>query len=356
MTMKKTFAALMVLSLLLVSCGKKETVQPNSDSGLVPANFTTITPDGDTTHLYVMKNSSGMEVCVSNIGARVLSVLVPDKNGQMQNVVLGHDNIESYMQLNDSYGAVIGRYANRIAEGSFMLDRVTYRLRQNNGKNTLHGGPRGFQTQYFEIEQPDSKTLICTYFSKHNDENFPGNVDFTVTYTLTDDNALDIDYMATTDRATVINVTNHSYFNLSGKNVASVEDHQLFINADSYTVVNEELIPTGDFAKVKNTALDYTTMHPIDLAQSYDLNYVLNKPGDIKNLAAKVHSSSTGINMEVYTTEPGMQFFIPKEKNSLCLETQHFPDSPNHPNFPSTTLRPDSAFTSKTIYKFGVGN
>jgi aldose 1-epimerase len=351
--LKSVFLTLAAFVLLFVSCGKKELVLPDTDSGLKPANFETITENKDTTHLYVLKNANGMEVCVTNIGVRIVSILVPDKNGNRQNVVLGYDSIQPYLQLNNSYGAVMGRYANRIAGASFVLDRVTYRLRSNNGKNTIHGGPRGFNTQYFKIEQSGAQKLEAVYFSKSGEEGFPGNLNLTVTYTLTDDNALQIDYQATSSPATVINLTNHSYFNLSGATATTIEDHSLYLNASNYTPVDEELIPTGAIASVKNTAFDYTTLRPIDTKVVYDLNYVLNNPGKIDVLAAKTLSETTGINLEVYTTEPGVQLYTGKNP-SFCLETQHFPDSPNHPNFPTTILRVDSVFNSRTIYKFGI--
>ncbi len=303
-----------------------------------------------------MKNINGMEVTVINIGARITSIMVPDKAGNLQNVVVGFDSIQPYLDLKNSYGAIIGRYANRIANGTFILDRVTYHLRQNDGKNTLHGGPRGFKTRYFSIEQPNEHSLICSYFSKDGEEGFPGNLNLTITYTLTNDNAIDINYEATTDRATVVNFTNHSFFNLSGKESKTLEDHQLYIDASNYTPTGDGLIPTGEISPVKGTALDFTTQRVIDANYTYDLNYAVNHPEDISNLMAKLISYSTGISMEVYSTEPGLQLYVKKEDPSICLETQHFPDSPNHSNFPTTILRVDSVFNSKTIYKFGIEN
>jgi aldose 1-epimerase len=268
-------------------------------------------------------------------------------------VVLGYDSIQPYLQLKNFYGAIFGRYANRIADVSFELDRVTYRIRTNEGKNQLHGGPRGFYARYFTIEQPDEHTAICNYFSKESEEGYPGNLKLTVTYSLTEDNALLIDYKATTDRATYINVTNHAYFNLSGADANTLTDHQLYINASNYTPVREDLIPTGEIRKVDGV-IDFTTSRPLELSYQYDLNYVLDRPGDIDNRAAELYSTTTGIGMEVYTTEPGIQFYDDKARPSVCLETQHFPDSPHHPQFPTTILRVDSVFSSQTIYKFIV--
>jgi aldose 1-epimerase len=351
--MRKTVFIFAAFFLFAVSC-KKESVETTTLSGLWPSKFEFHTDDGEINRLYVMKNTKGMEITVINIGARIVSVTLPDKAGNNRNVVLGYDSIAPYLQLGDYFGAAVGRYANRIADGTFELDRVTYRVRQNEGKNILHGGPRGFFSRYFTVEQPNEQSLVCSYLSKAGEEGFPGNLNVKITYTLTDENAIIIDYEATTDQATLVNLTNHSYFNLSGATANTVGDQSLYIDAATYTPTRDDLITTGEIAQVQGTPLDYTTLRPIEVDYVYDLNYVLNKPGDITNLAAKVVSSSTGINMEVYTTEPGIQLYIDKLRPSICLETQHFPDSPHHPNFPTTILRIDSVFNSKTIYKFGI--
>jgi aldose 1-epimerase len=351
--MKKTILVLATLCIALISCGKKEMEKPTL-SGLLPSKFEYTTEDGETNRLYVIKNQGGMEVTVINLGARIVSILAPDKDGGKRNVTLGYDSIQPYLQPKNFFGAIIGRYANRIADGSFELDRVTYRIRTNEGKNQLHGGPRGFYTRYFAIEQPNEQSLICSYLSKVDAlEGYPGNLKLTVTYTLTDDNALQIDYQATTDRATPINVTNHAYFNLSGADANALEDHQLYIDASKYTPVREDLIPTGEIKPVESL-IDFTTPRPLDLSYQYDLNYVLNHPGNIHVLAAELYSTTSGIGMEVYTTEPGLQFYDDKAQPSICLETQHFPDSPHYPQFPTTVLRVDSVFNSQTIYKFIV--
>jgi aldose 1-epimerase len=377
--MKKTFFILAVFA-FCISCG--ETKEETTDSGLFPSKFVKVIEPGKTTKLYTLKNANGMEVCVTNIGGRIVSIWVPDKNGIFQDVVLGFDNIEPYIPTTTNYGAIIGRYGNRIANAEFMLsNRAKYKLRANNGKNTLHGGPRGFHTCFFTIEQPDSKSLICKYLSKNMEEGFPGDMLVTVTYTLTDDNALDIGYEATTNILTVVNLTNHSYFNLSGNPENTILDHKLFLNADAYTPTNDELIPTGKIDKIAGTPMDFTklttigdriddtTFEAIRIGKGYDHNYVLNNPGNINTLAGKLVSPMTGITMEVYTTEPGIQVYTGnflsgndvgkkdiayKFRTAICLETQHFPDSPNQPNFPSTELRPDAVYTSRTIYKFGV--
>jgi aldose 1-epimerase len=377
--MKKTLFILAVFALSF-SCG--ETKEQPTDSGLFPSKFVTTIEPGKTTQLYTLKNANGVEVCVTNIGGRIVSIWVPDKNGNFRDVVLGFDNIEQYIPVNTNFGAIIGRYGNRIANGKLTLsNRATYTLRQNNGKNTLHGGPRGFHTCFFNIEQPDAQNLICTYLSKNMEEGFPGDMLVTVTYTLTDDNAIDIGYEATTNILTVCNLTNHSYFNLSGNPENQIIDHLLYLNADAYTPTTEDLIPTGQIDKLAGTPLDFskpttigdriddTTFIAIKYGKGYDHNFVLSTKGDINNLAAKLVSPKNGITMEVYTSEPGIQIYtgnfldgsdVGKNgtaynyRSAICLETQHFPDSPNHPNFPSTELRPDAVYKSRTIYKFGV--
>ena len=380
--MKKIFLLLTVFAFFF-SCGNKEVKQQLTDSGLDPAKFIKTIEEG-TTQLYTLKNENGMEVTVTNIGGRIASILVPDKNGNFQDVVLGFDNIEDYIPFNTNFGAIIGRYGNRIANGKFTLtNRASFTLRANNGKNSLHGGPRGFHTRFFNIEQPDNLTLVCKYLSPNNEENFPGDLLVTVTYKLTADNALDIHYQAEANQLTVVNLTNHSYFNLSGNPENTILDHILFLNADSYTPTDAELIPTGKIDKVAETPMDFTkplaigariddvSFEAIKLGNGYDHNYVLNNPGDINTLAAKLSDLSTGITMDVYTTEPGIQVYTGnfldgtnigkkgiayKYRTAICLETQHFPDSPNQPNFPSTELKPGDVYSTRTIYKFGVNN
>ncbi|MDR2622503.1 MAG: galactose mutarotase [Dysgonamonadaceae bacterium] len=380
--MKKNIFILAAATILLVSCGKKETISTTTASGLEASKFETTTEEGKTTHLYTMKNANGMEVCVTNIGGRIVSIWVPDNAGNFRDVVLGFDNIEPYIPVKTNFGAIIGRYGNRIAGGKMTLsNRATYRLNQNDGNNTLHGGARGFHTRYFNIEQPDSATLICKYLSKNNEEKFPGDMLVTVTYSLSNDNALNIDYTAEANQSTVVNLTNHSYFNLSGDPNNTILDHTLFIDADNYTPTNDELIPTGVIEKVKNTPMDFTapkaigaqiddtTFEAIKFGRGYDHNYVLNKPGDINQVAAKLVCPATGISMEVYTTEPGIQVYtgnfldgtdtgkkeiVYNYRTAICLETQHFPNSPNISSFPTTELYPDSIYQTKTIYKFGI--
>jgi len=338
---------------LLVSCGEKEVPQPTA-SGLYPEKFVTITAEKDTTGLYVLRNANGMEVCVTNIGARLVSVMVPAKDGTLKNVIIGYDSIQPYIaNLGDVNGAVIGRYAGRINGSQFMLDRVLYKLRANSPTFILHGGPRGFATRFFKVEQPDSQTVIAKYFSKDLEEGFPGNLNFSTTYSLGDDNSLNIDYEATVDRATHINITNHTYFNLAGRESGKVDDHKLWLKSAKYLATDNMLIPTGKYVDAKDT-YDFNTVKPFDANTRYDNTYVLDSKRDVSAPVAKAASSESGITMEVYTTEPSVQVYLPPSRNSFCLETQHFPDSPNHPEFPTTILRVDSVFKSKTVYKFGV--
>jgi aldose 1-epimerase len=380
--MKKIIFILVAFAILTVSCGKKETISTTTASGLEVSKFEKTTDDGKTTHLYTMKNANGMEVCVTNIGGRIVSIWVPDKTGNFRDVALGFDNIEPYISTKNNFGAIIGRYGNRIADGKMTLsNRATYKLNQNDGKNTLHGGLRGFHTRYFNIEQPDSVTLICKYLSKNNEEGFPGDMLATVTYSLSDDNALNINYTAEANQSTVANLTNHSYFNLSGAPNNTILDHTLFIDADNYTPTNSELIPTGVIETIKGTPLDFTTpkaigaqiddtsFEAVKFGRGYDHNFVLNNPGDINKMVAKLVCPSTGIALEVYTTEPGIQVYtgnfldgtntgkkgiVYNYRTAICLETQHFPNSPNMPAFPTTELWPDSTYQTKTIYKFSV--
>ena len=377
--MKKMFIALAVLFTMSTAC-KQEQKEQATESGLLPSKFSAVIDDRPNA-LYTLKNKNGMEACIINVGGRVVSLMVPDKNGTMQDVVLGFDNLQDYKQNRTDFGAIIGRYANRISGGKFELNYVTYRLPQNDGKNTLHGGPRGFQYQWFDIEQIDSTKLTCSHLSKQLEEGFPGDLKVTVTYTLTDDNALDISYSAETNFPNHVNLTNHSYFNLSGNPANTILDHVAYIDADKYTPTNDELIPTGKIESLKKTPLDFTTpaaigariddssFVAIKYGRGYDHNYVLNKPGNEENLACKVVCPATGIGLEVYTNEPGVQLYtgnfldgtltgkkgiVYERRTAFCLETQHFPDTPNRPEFPSTVLKKDEIYYSRCIYKFTV--
>ncbi|MDR0733542.1 MAG: galactose mutarotase [Dysgonamonadaceae bacterium] len=381
--MKKNIFILATSAVLLVSCGKGKTNEFTSASGLQASRFETTLDDGKTTtHLYAIKNANGMEVCVTNIGARIVSIWTPDQSGNFRDVVLGFDNIQPYIPVKTLFGAIVGRYANRIADGKMTLsNRATYRLKANDGENILHGGVRGFHARYFNIEQQDSATLICRYLSKNGEEGFPGDMRVTVTYSLSGDNALRIDYEAEANQSTVVNLTNYSYFNLSGDPNNTILDHSLFVDADSYTPTNSELIPTGVIAKVNGTPMDFTTpkivgeriddttFEALKFGQGYDHNYVLNHSGDVNRLAAKLVSPTTGIALEVYTTEPGLLVYTGnsldgtdvgkngiayRSRTAVCLATQHFPNSPNIPSFPTTELFPGNVYHTQTIYKFMV--
>ena len=332
-------------------------------------------PDGTAIESYTLYNSQGASAKLITYGATVAELHVPDKNGKMGDVVLGFDNLQGYLGPHPHFGGAIGRYGNRIAKGKFTLDGKEYQLAINNPPNSLHGGPTGFDKRVWKAEPVESKdgaAVRFTYFSKDGEENFPGNLTATVAYTLTNTNEFKLEYTATTDKDTVVNLTNHSYFNLAGS--GDVLKHVLYLNADKYTPVDSTLIPTGEIASVTGTPLDFLKPTAIgarigELKEigGYDHNYALNGKAGTLRVAAKVADPESGREMEVLTTEPGVQFYsaiglngsikgkggVGYEKyGAICLETQHFPDSPNHPNFLSAVLKPGTKFYSETIYKF----
>ncbi|MGI9447436.1 MAG: aldose epimerase family protein [Pirellulales bacterium] len=341
--------------------------------------------DFDSIKLYTLENESGMTVRVTNYGAIITSIIVPDRNGKRADVALGYDRVEDYINAVDKpyFGAVVGRYGNRIAKGEFTLDGETYSLLQNNGENHLHGGAIGFDKVVWAVDEyVEGKSLTLSYFAKDKEEGYPGNLELIIVYTLADDNSLVVDYHATTDKATPINVTQHTYFNLKGEGHGTILDHKLMLNAKTFTPVDESLIPTGEMPAVAGTPFDFTTAKAIgrDIDQQneqlvfglgYDHNWILNKDGkegDL-SLAAQVHEPSSGRVMEIYTTEPGIQFYCGNfldgrlkgksgkpyvHRGGFCLETQRFPDSPNQPNFPSTILKPGETYESKTVFKFSA--
>ena len=341
------------------------------------------TRDGQVVDLYMLTNGAGMEVAITNYGGIVVSVKTPDRSGKLADVVLGFDNFEGYLQNVPYLGALIGRYGNRIANGRFTLDGHQYHLPQNNGPNALHGGLKGFDKQVWnakEIRDKDAPALELTYLSKDGEEGYPGNLSATVTYSLTPKNELKIDYAATTDKDTVVNLTNHSYFNLAGEGQGNVLSHVVMINADRFTPVDSTLIPTGELKSVEGTPFDFRKPVPIgarinnknqqlQFGKGYDHNLVLNGNGSGLKLAARVNDPSSGRVMEVLTTEPGLQFYTGNfldgsvrgkggnaygPRSAFCMETQHFPDSPNHPAFPSTVLKPGQRYQSTTVYRFAV--
>jgi aldose 1-epimerase len=376
--MKKIIFGIAVLALVLQSCQKKD---ERTLSGLLRSDFQTVI-DGDSTDLYVLKNAAGMEVCITNYGGRIVSVMVPDKSGKLQDVVLGFDSIQDYMNHNNDFGATIGRYANRINQGRIVIDGDTIQLPQNNFGHCLHGGPKGWQYQVFQkANLLNDSTLELTRFSADGDQNFPGNVVAKVTFKLTTDNAIDMNFEAMTDKKTVINMCNHSYFNLSGDAGNAVTDDLLYINASQFTPVDSTFMTTGAIDSVQGTPMDFLVAKPIgqDInkyefiqlknGNGYDHNWVLNTSGDVNTLAAKVTSPKSGIFVEVYTNEPGIQVYtgnfldgtikgkkgiVYKQRTGICLETQHYPDSPNKPQWPSTYLEPGQVYRSQCIYKFGV--
>lgn len=338
--------------------------------------------DEKNTKLCVLTNRNGVEVTVLNYGAKLVSVWVPDKNGNFIDVVTGHNSIDEYLASEEPYfGAVCGRYGNRIAKGRFEIDGIVYdKLAINNGPNNLHGGIKGFNAVVWDMEQKDNQTVELTYTSADGEEGFPGTLHTTIVYHLTDDNAVEISYHAVTDKPTVLNLTNHSYFNLSGAGDPYIGDHLLTINADYYLPTDNTAIPYGPKEKVEGTPMDFRTPHEVGarindnfeqliFGKGYDHTYILNKENNELSFCARCVSPKTGIVMEAYTTEPGVQLytgnwmtgnFVAKngqrypERAALCLETQHFPDSPNKPEYPTTILRPGETFESKTIFKFSV--
>lgn len=348
-------------------------------SGLDARNFRTEV-DGKQTDLYVLTHKNGMEVCLTNFGGRIVSVMVPDRNGELQDVVLGFDSIGDYITYPTDFGASIGRYANRIKDGRITIDGETIQLPRNNYGHCLHGGMKGWQYKVYEARRIDSSAVAMTLRSPDGDENFPGNVTATVTFRLGDDHSIHIGYEAETDKKTIINMTNHSYFNLSGDASRTILDNELYLNADAFTPVDSTFMTTGEIRPVAGTPMDFTTPKAIaaDLNLSdeqvkngngYDHNWVLNTGGDMSRVAARLTSPSSGITLEVYTDEPGLQVYSGnfldgsvkgkwgiayQQRAAVCLETQHYPDSPNKPDWPSVELLPGQKYTSHCVYKFSV--
>jgi Galactose mutarotase and related enzymes len=338
--------------------------------------------DGKQTQLVILRNKNGAEVTITNFGAKIVSIMVPDRKGVPTDVVTGHNSIDEYLTSEEPYfGAVCGRFGNRIAKGKFSIDGNTYdKLPINNGPNSLHGGIKGFNAQVWNIKKSDSQTVVLKYISVDGEEGYPGTLTTTITYHLSDNNEVEIIYNAETDKPTVLNLTNHSYFNLSGAGDAYIGDHLLTINADYYLPTDDTAIPYGPKEKVEGTPMDFRTPHEVGarinepfeqlvFGNGYDHTYILNKKDKELSFCARCVSPKTGIVMDTYTTEPGVQLytgnwmtgnFVGKngqrypKRAALCLETQHFPDSPNKPEYPSTILRPGEKFESKTIYKFSV--
>lgn len=366
------FIALALIGVVMMSgCQKKAEMYKVENYGK--------TAKGDQVKLYTLKNENGMMAKIMDYGGTVVELTAPDRDGQFADVVLGFDRLEDYLKVHPFFGVLVGRYANRIGGARFTLDGVEYTLAKNDGENHLHGGVKGFDKVLWTAELIDTahgKSLNLTYESPDGEENYPGDLKVTVNYILTDDNGLRIDYEATTDKRTVVNLTNHAYFNLRGD--GDILDHVVMINADKFTPTDKGLIPTGELRDVEGTPFDFRQPKAVGLrinnpdeqlvfAGGYDHNWVLNKNGEKLTLAAEVYEPTTGRVMEVYTTEPGIQFYtgnflngsltgkngvVYNHRTGFCLETQHFPDSPNKPQFPSVVLSPGERYTQTTIYKF----
>ncbi len=390
--MNKIFAAFLPFLILAVcACNNKKQMNTStSDSTKNNAENAASLPlaknfqdtiDGKATNLYILKNGN-MQVAITNYGARIVSIVVPDKQGKPTDVAVGYDAIKPYTEGGDTYfGAIVGRYGNRIAKGKFKLDGKEYTLATNNGPNSLHGGNKGFSREVWNVQQHTDSTLVLNYISKDGEEGYPGNLNVTVTYSLLGKNQLKINYEATTDKNTVLNLTNHCYFNLNGQGSGTILNHRVMINADNITPVDSTLIPTGKLEPVAKTPFDFLNAKPIAAGASdtsnqqikfghgYDHNFVLNTKGNINTKAAEVVADKSGIVMDVYTTQPGLQFYIGNfmdgshtikdgkkddYRTAFCMETQHYPDSPNHPDFPTTELKPGEKFQSATIYAFDV--
>jgi aldose 1-epimerase len=377
-------AKIIVLTIILMfaawtGCKQKSMQESNQNTmNIIKEDFGML-PDSTQVYLFTLTNTNGVEMKVTNYGGIITSLEVPDRNGQLADIVLGYDKLDGYLKDTPYFGAIVGRYGNRIAKGKFVLDGQEYTLAQNDGENTLHGGIRGFDKVVWdarELRDSASVGIRFHYLSKDGEEGFPGNLNVQVDYILTNNNELVIRYFATTDRATPINLTHHSYFNLKGAGNGTTLDHLMQIHASAYTVVNETLIPTGELRDVAGTPMDFNLPTPIGERitqvgrepKGYDHNYVLSRPGP-DHVSARVTEPVTGRIMEVLTDQPGMQFYSGnflngsitgkqgkkyQQYSGFCLETQHFPDSPNQPAFPSTILRPGEVYESTTVYRFGV--
>ena len=371
----RAIAILIVCGVALAAAAKHQSVKKE--------NFGTA--QGTPVDIYTLTNAHGLEMRATNFGGIIVSLRVPDKQGRLDDVVLGFDKLDGYLENGPHFGGIIGRYANRIAKAHFAVDGTQYALAANNGPNTLHGGIKGFDKAVWKAEPFENSKgvgLVFTYTSKDGEEGFPGNLNVKVTYTLNNKNELTFDYEATTDKATPVNLTQHSYFNLAGEGHGDILGHQLTLNASRFTPVDKDLIPTGELRAVKNTPLDFTKSTVIGtrvndkkdeqmvLGNGYDHNFVINRKGPGLVFAARVYEPQTGRVLEVYTTEPGVQVYTGnfldgtltgknghayQQRNGFALETQHYPDSPNHPDFPSTILKPGQFYRSRTVYKFSAG-
>ncbi len=369
-----------LLGALSIACFAQAPAKKKGNSNVMKQAYGKM-PDGTPVDLYTLTNAKGMQAGIITYGGAVVSLTAPDRNGKYGDVVLGMDSLAGYRQQTSFFGALIGRYGNRIGNAQFQLDGKTYHLPKNDGQNTLHGGPDGFDKHVWqakELHSAGGPSLELTYVSKDGEEGFPGTLTAKVVYTLTAENGLRIDYTATTDKDTVLNLTNHSYFNLAGPGEGTVLDHQVMINADRFTPVDSGLIPTGELRPVKGTPFDFTKATAIGArigaddqqlkyGKGYDHNWVLNGGGNGLHKAAEVYEPKTGRVLEVWTTQPGLQFYTGNFldgtvrgkggkaypfRGAFCMETQHFPDSPNKPSFPTTELKPGQTYHATTEYRF----
>ena len=380
---KSTIFHLFVLLLFVVSAALAQEAAMAKGKLQVRKETFGKTADGKPVDLYTLTNSNGLEVRAMTYGGIIVSMRVPDRKGKLADVVLGHDDFDGYLVNPPYFGAIVGRYANRIANGTFTLDGVKYTLPKNDGQNTLHGGLIGFNKVIWDAKEFKNEKgvgVAFNYLSKDGEEGFPGNLKVKVSYTLTNENQLIIDYEATTDKGTPINLTQHTYFNLAGEGNGDILGHEVMLNADRFTPADKTLIPTGEIRPVKGTPLDFTTPATIGsrindnyeqlvIGHGYDHNFVIKRKDNSLTLAARAREPNSGRVLEVYTTEPAVQLYSGnfldgtivgkqghayKKRDGFCLETQHFPDSPNHPDFPSTILRPGTTFRSQTVFKFSA--
>jgi aldose 1-epimerase len=379
--MNRTGVAASLVLCALAACAPRESNAPAQQEASVTREPFGVTPDGDSVELFTLTNAHGVELRAMTYGGIIVSLKIPDRDGKLDDVVLGYDSLQGYLESSPYFGAIVGRYANRIARGRFRLNGKTYHLAINNGPNALHGGLRGFDKVVWEGEpfrDSSGVSVVLHHVSPNGDEGYPGTLDVTVRYTLTDSNDVVIDYTATTTSPTPVNLSQHSYFNLAAS--GTILNHVLTIAADSFTPVDSTLIPTGVIAPVAGTPLDFRTPHPIGeriasdneqlkIAGGYDHNFVLTRPGAGLALAARLRDPVSGRVLEVFTTQPGLQFYsgnfldgtitgkhgvVYGHRSGLALETQHYPDSPNHPGFPSTILEPGQVFRSQTVWRFGI--
>lgn len=373
--MKKILIPVALLP-IMISCGGNGT-PTLTQSGLDTRNFVD-TVNGKPTALYVITNNNGMEAAITNYGGRLVSLMIPDRNGCLTDVVLGHDSIQDYVNIDGNFGAVIGRYGNRINQGRFTLDSIEYQLPQNNYGHCLHGGPKGFHHSVWDAEKTNDSTVVLRLSSPDGEAGFPGAINVEVTYCLHNDNSMSLSYRADTDRPTIMNLTNHSYFNLSGKPENDILDEEIQINASGYTPIDSTFMTSGEIAPVAGTPFDFRKARRIgesienDNQQlknglGYDHNFVLDTAGDIKDCAVRLTDDRSGIALEIFTDQPGIQFYAGNfldgtvkgkkgiaypRRSAVCLEPQHYPDSPNKPIWPSVRLNPGEEYFTQTIYRF----